>query len=389
MVIVDSRTLWLAGGVSALATGTLLCVQYLVAPDERAMVLWGAGKMITGVGAVLVGLRQAISDTASVLGGNVLIVLGWTIIVAGSASFNGRRLRPVPTLVSVCAPALALAVLIVSLDMSPGVRTGVIGLVLGVVIVWSVVDCRRAQRRDVYFWRSMQIIVMIAWVLVLELRAGVATVSPISGDPAANSAFQVATTMGLMVATIADGIACMMLSRERVDRQLVLASIRDPETGLLNRAGLMQEYAALAERGATATVVLLDIDGFKNVNDTYGHLDGDRVLRRFGDAVRQHAPTGEIAARYGGDEFCLVLADCPLEDAVRITEAIRSEFASVDAAGTDALGLDGTVVTVSAGLSSVSTAQTTLDSAIMGADGALYRAKRAGRDRVAVAFDPC
>ena len=161
---------------------------------------------------------------------------------------------------------------------------------------------------------------------------------------------------------------------------------RDLLTGLSNRSEILdlleQEMARARRGGEPFTVLMADLDRFKSINDTYGHMAGDSVLRevakRFSLSVRPY----DKVARYGGEEFLFILPSCDAAKAMRLGERIR---ASIEAKPVDTpSGLIG--LTLSIGVaSSVDIAAATTDAIISAADAALYRAKAAGRNRVELA----
>nr|BAL57660.1 diguanylate cyclase [uncultured Deinococcota bacterium] len=159
----------------------------------------------------------------------------------------------------------------------------------------------------------------------------------------------------------------------------------DPLTGLLNRRGLEAELPkllALARRyGTPASVVMLDIDRFKRVNDTYGHHVGDEVLRRLGRILKASVRQEDLAVRYGGEEFLLVLFGAEREAAKEVVERIRQRFRA------ERIPPIPHPLTLSAGIAGgeVPEGRETLEEWILKADYALLRAKETGRDRVTLA----
>ncbi len=165
---------------------------------------------------------------------------------------------------------------------------------------------------------------------------------------------------------------------------LELKAHRDGLTGLANRGvfddQLRRDWDACRRRGQPLTVMLVDLDRFKSVNDTHGHAVGDEVLRRAAYALARCARTSDLAARYGGEELVLVAANCTLETGVRIAQRFQAELAEV----VIPVGEIELSVTASVG---VATAQYdgTLDSPlelVKRADAALYEAKRNGRNAI-------
>lgn len=182
---------------------------------------------------------------------------------------------------------------------------------------------------------------------------------------------------------------CFPLERKRLVREherLAHASLTDELTGLLNRRAYdrrLTEEAARAERyGTELSVVVLDLDNFKDVNDTFGHAAGDSMLRAVGVLLRAELRATDIAARYGGDEFALVLPEVNKTGAWAVAEKIRSSLRrlSVDVGAGEFVS-----TTCSVGVASVGDSVREPDDLIRAADGALYAAKARGRDRVELA----
>jgi diguanylate cyclase (GGDEF)-like protein len=159
----------------------------------------------------------------------------------------------------------------------------------------------------------------------------------------------------------------------------------DPLTESANRLRLREDLEALQSRvaryGYRYSAALCDVDLFKQHNDTYGHLAGDVALRRVADAVRALLRQGDTLYRYGGEEFLVILPGQELHEARAVMERVRlgvSELAIPQP------GPGGGVLTISVGVAELRTDGETCDDWLARADGALYRAKSAGRNRVEV-----
>jgi diguanylate cyclase (GGDEF)-like protein len=161
------------------------------------------------------------------------------------------------------------------------------------------------------------------------------------------------------------------------------ASLRDPLTGLFNRRALGASASVLfrdsMRAGQPVSVLMLDIDHFKMVNDLHGHPAGDSVLRQFAELLLASARTSDTAARYGGEEFVVVLPGSPLAPALRLAERIRETTENtIFTHGKLKLNL-----TVSIGAATAFPGEmASFDALVENADRNLYRAKREGRNRV-------
>jgi len=157
----------------------------------------------------------------------------------------------------------------------------------------------------------------------------------------------------------------------------------DGLTGLANRRSLTKSLAREVARsqrtGEPLSLAVLDIDHFKRINDTLGHLAGDEVLREVARAMASHVRDVDIVARYGGEEFAVVLPNCPSEGALLVVERVRAAISSSTSL---------TKVTASAGVATVAGEGSDGEALMAAADAALYESKRSGRDRVTVAPAP-
>jgi diguanylate cyclase (GGDEF)-like protein len=175
------------------------------------------------------------------------------------------------------------------------------------------------------------------------------------------------------------------LRQARADREELerLANF-DPLTGLYNRQAILGKLHELINRAKRYkedfSLSMLDIDHFKKVNDRYGHLSGDEVLEKIAALIRRNIRDTDIAGRYGGEEFIIILPQADLSSAMVVAERIRNIIANAEMKDTD-----GNVfaITVSMGLSSWEAGEDA-HSLISRADEALYKAKENGRNRVEI-----
>jgi diguanylate cyclase (GGDEF)-like protein len=180
--------------------------------------------------------------------------------------------------------------------------------------------------------------------------------------------------------------AALSFANLKLREKLRYQSVRDPLTGLFNRRyldeSLERELPNAIRKSRSLGVVMLDVDRFKKFNDMFGHDAGDTVLRELGDYLAKFVRRGDLACRYGGEEFTLILPESSLEDTRRRAEELCSSFRLISIKHRDiVLGK----VTLSVGVAALPEHGATAQELLAAADGALLRAKKAGRDRVLVA----
>ena len=184
-------------------------------------------------------------------------------------------------------------------------------------------------------------------------------------------------------AAIAIGATVSRVRYDAMVEEIGRLATRDPLTGLANRRvleeALPREVARARRTGAPLSVVVLDVDHFKAVNDRYGHPAGDAVLRSVGAALEANTKGYDVAVRLGGDEFAVLLPGCSAPDAGPVAERLL-----VRAVG----GLSDRAVTLSAGYATLSPAMADGPDLMGAADAGLYQAKRTGRARTASVQEP-
>ena len=178
-----------------------------------------------------------------------------------------------------------------------------------------------------------------------------------------------------------------LLQRSLRHVQLLTESRADSKTGLLNAATWEKEAAAEVIRAVRTksplAIAMVDIDRFKVINDTYGHLAGDQVLKEIANTLSTLLRDYDLAGRFGGEEFSLLLPQTRAVDAFRIAERVRASIAGLSIIAPGATGGERVQVTVSIGVAALdSGSKRELSELVAAADAALYRAKAGGRDQV-------
>lgn len=177
--------------------------------------------------------------------------------------------------------------------------------------------------------------------------------------------------------------AALAFDRARLYTELRTEAITDPLTGLYNRRAIQERLAEERSRAVRhrhpLAAIMLDIDKFKRINDSYGHDAGDMVLGELARLVRAGVRAEDVVSRFGGEEFCIILPEISLDGATRVAERLRETIASHEMpaeAGAE-------TVTVSVGLASLGDGESGAE-LLAHADQAMYRAKRSGGNRTAI-----
>lgn len=188
---------------------------------------------------------------------------------------------------------------------------------------------------------------------------------------------------------MAIGMVCYQLAINLSEHKRALSALSriDSLTGLLNHGSwkdlLHLKFHKCQQQQSHATIALIDIDHFKQINDTHGHIVGDAVLRQLSLELRRNLRENDLAGRYGGDEFCVILPRMPLEQAAQVMERMRETFSNYRNPQIPELR-----VSLSIGLAAFQPSFSDAAMWLNAADRALYAAKDTGRNRVNVSDDP-
>jgi len=216
---------------------------------------------------------------------------------------------------------------------------------------------------------------------------------PITGS--ANYMYQNTTFIPLLSSTGEVSHLCLLvydmtdnaihkMSLEEANKELGVLSQTDGLTGLFNRTHwencLQTEYKRWTRSQNTSSLVMLDIDHFKKVNDSYGHMVGDEVIRHISALIREHVRETDISGRYGGEEFAILLADTSAKNAFVFAERLRKKVEEAVVKYNE-IELQ---YTISLGVAEVDSTTKNYEAWIESADASLYHAKENGRNRVSI-----
>lgn len=177
--------------------------------------------------------------------------------------------------------------------------------------------------------------------------------------------------------------AAMQVARQKAERRQTLERLStvDHLSGLLNRRGMEEaldrEFARMEREGTELGLLMIDIDHFKEINDGFGHAAGDAIIKLIGGAIKRNLRPTDLPARFGGDEFCLVVPGSSAEGCLNVANRLKREIAQL------ATGIPGLEMpTLSIGIAAAAGAGRDRRVLLQSADQALYEAKRAGRNAI-------
>lgn len=339
---------------------------------------WTASLGVQALAWALFAGRGLLPDLLSIAGANSLLALGWSLQFAAIIEF---RRRPVPHWL-LWAPAVGVLVFFVALAGNLQVRMAASGLLYGAANFLIAGAVLRGRPRHMFRARWLLAACYTIAAVTLIARGAGAWLEPEKFATAlAPNAYQGLLYVGLYALIVAGSLAFLLMHKERADEETSRLATTDPLTGVFNRRTFIelgeQELARTRRAGTPLSLMMLDLDHFKRVNDTFGHLTGDQVLVSFTRLIKDCMRRGDLIVRYGGEEFCVLLPATTLAAATALAERIRAAAAASDLAGKPFK------VTVSVGLTAYTgEADATLGDLLGRADQALYRAKDEGRNRV-------
>jgi diguanylate cyclase (GGDEF)-like protein len=327
---------------------------------------------------LLFALRGSIPDVLAAGLGNGMLALGWSLQFAAVLEFQQRRLtRWLPW-----APPVVVFLLFVALTGHPQLRLAAGSLLYALMCAAiAILVVHRPPQAGFRAYRLLFASYAMAGAVLLARGIGAGLTPAEFTSPASPDPYQTLLYLVAYVLVIAGSLGFLLMQKERADEETRRLATTDPLTGVFNRRTfieLAERELARSRRDATSlSLMILDLDHFKQVNDTYGHLVGDDVLVAFTSLIRDRARRGDLVVRYGGEEFCVLLPATSLPAAVALAERIRAATAAT------ALTAHPMKITVSVGVTAYAGGPgVTLETLLARADEALYRAKHEGRNRV-------
>lgn len=342
---------------------------------------WATAMLLETLVWMLIAARGVLPDVLSIIVANGLKAASHALILAAILEFQRRRAPHWQYWLPIALTLLQVTILVD--DIQGRFIWG--GLIYGfqmVLIARALLSDQETRLGRA--WRLLLIgIVMI--MLVLALRAALALFGLSEMAMPQNAVpihpVQLFTYVAVMATALLGSIGFVLMVKERADREIMRLAMTDSLTRIPNRRALMEwaEHALARRSGSPLALLMIDVDHFKPINDTYGHPTGDEVLRRIAELLEGRLRGYDFIGRYGGEEFCVVAPDTGREGAMALAESLR---AIIDATPFTAAGKE-IAISVSIGVALCpSNAKYELKEVLAESDAALYAAKQAGRNRV-------
>ena len=381
MELINPRTFLVIANLLGLLCALVLWVQARSFPDDiEGLNDWAVAVILIGCASGLASLRGITHDGLSIVLSSTLLLLGQLQLITGLQRYSGRTVTWRPALDVIGAIILLIAFLTFSTHSYQG-RIFIMALAhigffsYGALLAW------RAQPNG-FGSRFLTGAFLLGTAIALWRIATLSSGSSLNDDVFDRNLVQQAYLGMFSLGVLGLSIGFILLANERLRVELEFMATRDPMTGAFNRRAFFSraaiEWARSSRSKQPLAVITSDIDFFKKVNDTYGHHIGDLVIKDFSNRATQMLRLPDILARFGGEEFVILLPDTGMAEARHVAERIRQEIQTQRDKALPAYTVSLGVAVTPGSAGPVAD----IEALITAADAALYKAKQSGRNRV-------
>lgn len=378
---IDLPTLFMAIGFTTEVAGLLLLFSWFQERRATTLAYWGAAYAIGAIGGLLFCAQDFLPQLIATDIGGALVLGAYGLMWCGARTFEGRK------------PLLALALMGAAMWFVLGASGFLQTHAYPRIVMASSVMTGYVLLTASEYWRARDKELMSRWPAILLLlihasffvfRMLFAEMLPFPGGMTGIRPGWVPVGMfAMLLNNFCMAFLVMNMTKERLEREQRRAALIDPLTGVANRRAFLERGERLLQRAAAeaspVALLLFDLDWFKQINDTFGHQTGDRILCVFCDVAGMALRPTDVLGRIGGEEFACLLPGATVAEATLAAERIRTRFASHPMV---ASGAHAVPATVSIGIAIGSDADYSLTTLLASADRALYQAKAKGRNRI-------
>lgn len=371
-------------GIALLVQAGLIWFQSLMIQEYRGIRLAALGTLFYGIGMLLTSFRGILSDTISIVAANYLVVLGAVIIYMAVCAFLNERFNLL-IIAAAVIPVLLLLPYFTYVRIDFTARVILVGFGLSILI--GTIAVRLLLLRDINFSFSARFLAFVStiYTFVLVLRGVVFLIIPSDGL-FSESPLAILNSISLFISSFLWSIGFLLMVSHRLQADLNELAMLDSLTRIANRramvAHLESEFSRFTRTNIDFSVLLVDVDHFKTVNDHYGHETGDQILRDVARLMKHALRKQDVIARWGGEEFLILLPGSTQVEAAEIGERLRLliQHSKFNFNGHEVS------ITVSIGVGN-SASSKDVDHIYKCSDEALYKAKIT-RNAVALNYDP-
>jgi diguanylate cyclase (GGDEF)-like protein len=377
-------TVYLVIALNLLAVGIVWTFVARRYPKFPAAAVWAVGCLIGAVGAAISLLRGSVDPLLPIVVGNMLLMLMSWSAWFGLRIFYGHRVSWLLGLLSTAVFATVLAVFVVWDDLiAARIVIFSFGQAIPIVLMIREIAARRGRRS----YGADLALGALGFVLFLYVVRSVAGVMEFGGPMTLRefNSVQGAVLVMLVFAAMISNFGFLLMTVDRLRNDIAVLALSDDLTGVANRRHLLKRLADECSLSARTeepfSILVMDLDEFKGINDSHGHGAGDECLRAFSHAVQGRLRASDLLARIGGDEFCVVLPRTTVREAGIVADDLLT-ICSRSQVRWNGVGI---TLTTSIGVAQWLPAESDTPERIMAAaDQMLYDAKRHGKDRHAL-----
>jgi len=378
----DPKTLIIIAAITLIITSGAILISSIINRHVAGAKQWALGYMLIATGVILQTTQQYIHPIFSIVLMNQLITAGCYLAWMGARIFQRKSPLPLRYFIIV---QLILLLMFTLIGLEGSGFTNRVVLMSAVIALLSALTARELITN--YNKKNIATTITgitFALLAIVFIARGISIeIFPERGNMLTAGKAPVITYFITLIFNILITFGFIIMLTERLENRLQQLADTDFLTGLDSRRAIVNSAERLISRGqyenSNTALLMMDLDKFKQVNDTYGHLAGDAVLCHFAKTMRQCLRPNDLIGRMGGEEFVAILANSSFSDTTAAAERLRAAFESEPTQFNDQL-ID---TTVSIGISATEDGADNFDQLFKEADHALYHAKRTGRNRIA------
>ena len=382
MPALDTNTLIIVTAITLILTSGAILISWQINRQIVGAKHWSLGYLLLASGILLQATQEYLNPLISIGLANHIIVSGFYFTWMGSRVFQGRPLLPVRHFIIL---HLALFMMLVLLKLeSSGLadRTILMSAILGVLSLLIASELlRNNSQKNLSATITGTVFVLLS---IAFIARGISVeILPERGNMVTAGKHSHITYLFAIIFNIPIAFGFIIMLTEQLENRLQKLANTDFLTGLHSRRAIVNTADRLISRSnrssSFTSLVMMDLDHFKNINDTYGHQAGDALLSHFAEVMRQCFRPDDLIGRMGGEEFIAILTNTRFSDAIDAAERLRATFEK------ESVPFNGQHIsaTVSIGIATTEHGAETFNQLFKEADKALYHAKGTGRNCVA------